>query len=114
MDLVDSYGGYMTVTKQNDVLYFDWRESIAGLNQQGINFGQNLLDLTQEESAAELVTILVPLGAQIENEDGTNTRLTIAAVNDGKDYIENAEGIAEYGQVVGIQIWDNVTVDTIL
>lgn len=114
MDLVDSYGGYMTITKQNDTLYFDWRESIAGLNQQGINFGQNLLDLTQEESAAELVTILVPLGAQIENEDGTNTRLTIAAVNDGKDYIENAEGIAEYGQVVGIQVWDNVTVDTIL
>ena len=114
MDLVDSYGGYMTITKQNDVLYFDWRESIAGLNQQGINFGQNLLDLTQEESAAELVTILVPLGAQIENEDGTNTRLTIAAVNDGLDYIENAEAIAEYGQVVGIQVWDNVTVDTIL
>lgn len=114
MDLVDSYGGYMTVTKQNNTLYFDWREEIAGLNSQGINFGQNLLDLTQEESAAELVTILVPLGAQIENEDGTQTRLTIANVNNGLDYIEDSDAIVEYGQVVGIQIWDDVTVDTIL
>lgn len=114
MDLVDSYGGYMTVTKQNNTLYFDWREEIAGLNQQGINFGQNLLDLTQEETAADIVTILVPLGSQIENEDGTNTRLTIADVNNGLDYIENADGIAEFGQVVGIQIWDDVTVPSIL
>ena len=114
MDLADSYGGYMTVTKQNNTLYFDWREEIAGLNSQGINFGQNLLDLTQEESAAELVTILIPLGAQIENEDGTNTRLTIADVNGGLDYIDDPDAIAEYGQVVGIQIWDDVTVPSIL
>lgn len=116
MDLVDSYGGYMTVTKDREhgTLYFDWRDSIAGLNAQGIDFGKNLLDITQEESAAELVTILVPLGAQVENEDGTNTRLTIADVNDGLDYIEDLDAIAEYGQVVGIEIWDDVTVPSIL
>lgn len=114
MDLVDSYGGYMTVTKQGNALYFDWRDQIAGLNQQGINFGENLLDLTQQETAAEIMTILVPLGAQIENEDGTNTRLTIESVNNGLDYIENVDGIAEFGPVVGIQIWDDVTVPSIL
>ena len=114
MDLVESYGGYMTVTKQGSTLYFDWRESIAGLNSQGINFGNNLLDIEQNESATDIVTILIPLGAEIANEDGTNTRLTIANVNGGLDYIINQDGIDEYGQVVGIQIWDDVTVDTIL
>ena len=116
MDLVDSYGGYMTVTKDREhgTLYFDWRDSIAGLNAQGIDFGKNLLDITQIENGTDIVTILVPLGAEIENADGTNTRLTIESVNNGDDYIENAAGILEYGQVVGIQIWDDVTVPSIL
>ena len=115
MDLVDSYGGYMTVTKQQDgTLYFDWREQIAGLNSQGIDFGQNMIDLTQEESATDIVTILVPLGAEVQNADGTQSRLTIANVNGGLDYIVNDDGVAEFGQVVGVQVWDDVTVDSIL
>ena len=114
MDLVDSYGGFMTVTKQGNTLYFDWREEIAGLNSQGIDFGENLLDLTQMESAADIVTILIPLGAEIDSEDGTSARLTISAVNNDKDYIINQDGIDEFGQVVGVQIWDDVTVDSIL
>ena len=114
MDLVDSYGGFMTVTKQGSTLYFDWREEIAGLNSQGIDFGENLLDLTQMESATDIVTILIPLGAEIDSEDGTSARLTISAVNNDKDYIINQDGIDEFGQVVGVQIWDDVTVDSIL
>lgn len=114
LDLTESYGGYMTVTKQQDGLYFDWRESIAGLNSQGINFGENLLDITQNESATDIITILIPLGAEIENEDGTSSRLTISAVNNDKDYLINQDGIDEFGQVVGVQIWDDVTVDSIL
>ena len=114
MDLVDSYGGYMTVTKTDAGLYFDWRDQIAGLNQQGIDFGQNLLDLTQSESATDIATVLIPLGAQIENEDGTQTRLTIADVNNGLDYIQNLDAMAEYGQVVQIHIWDDVNVPSIL
>lgn len=114
MDLVDSYGGFMTVTKSEGVLYFDWRDEIAGLNSQGINFGDNLLDITQSETATDIVTIVIPLGAEIQNEDGTSQRLTISAVNNDKDYLINQDGIDEYGQVVGVRIWDDVTVDTIL
>ena len=114
MDLAESYGGYMTVTKQENGLFFDWRESIAGLNSQGIDFGTNLLDITQDESATDIITVLVPLGAEIENEDGTSQRLTIAGVNNGNDYIINQSGINEFGKVVGINIWDDVTVDSIL
>ena len=114
MDLAESYGGYMTVTRQGSTLYFDWRDSIAGLNSQGIDFGTNLLDITQDEAATDIITVLVPLGAEIENEDGTSQRLTIAGVNNGNDYITNQSGINEFGKVVGINIWDDVTVDSIL
>lgn len=111
MDLVESYGGYMTVTKSNNTLYFDWQNNIAGYNQQGINFGRNLLDITQTESATEVVTVLVPLGAQVPDEEtGKNKRMTIASVNAGRTYIENADGIAEYGRIVGVKIWDDVNV----
>ena len=115
-DLVEIYGGYLILNKQNDGLYLNWVNEIAGINQQTIDFGINLLDLTQEENINDIVTVLIPLGAQIESEDGSGKqkRLTIERVNGGMDYIVNQEGVTEFGYVVGVQTWDDVTVDTIL
>lgn len=115
-DLVESYGGYLILNKQNDGLYLNWLEEIAGVNQQTIDFGINLLDLTKEENINDIVTVLIPLGSQIEEEDGSGKqkRLTIERVNGGMDYIVNQDGVDEFGYVVGVKTWDDVTVDTIL
>lgn len=114
LDLVDSYGGYMTVTKAGNSLFFNWLEDIAGLNNQGIDFGRNLLDIHQQSSAADIITVLIPLGAEMEQEDGTSKRLTIESVNNDDDYLINQAGIDEFGIVVGVQIWDDITTPSIL
>ena len=58
-----------------------------------------------------LVTVLLPLGAETDNGDGTKTRLTITEVNDGSDVLES-ENITTYGRIYGVQVWDDVTVNS--
>ena len=112
-DTVSTLGGYFVARPEGGVLYLDYLADFTAESGQEVNFGENLLDITKESTGAELFTALIPLGADIEEtqEDGTTTRskLTIASVNDGKDYIENAEAVAKYGFILGTQEWSDVT-----
>ena len=115
--LVDSFGGYISVTKTAGGLMFDWLESFTTDAGQTIDFGENLLDITQEETSDDIITVLIPLGKEMEDADGmlSGARLTIAGVNDGLDYIEaDSTYIQQYGRIVGTKIWDDVTVPSIL
>lgn len=113
-DLVESYGGFMQVVKTQGVLYLNWWQEYEQTNTQTIDFGSNILDITQQSSGADIVTVLVPQGAEATNEDGTNTRVGIAEVNGGLDYIVNSDGVTEFGLIVGVQTWDDVTQPAIL
>lgn len=109
--LVDSNGGYLRVRKQGDTRYLDYLESYGRTSGQVIRFGENILDLTEHISAANVITVLIPLGKAEEAEDGEKgRRLTIESVNGGKDYLEDPEAVALYGRIVGTQTWDDVTV----
>ena len=113
-DIVESYGGYLSVRKEDGVLYLDYLEDFTEISEQTIDFGNNLLDLTQETDVSELATVLIPFGASEETEDGTSKRIDITSVNLGVNYIENAEGISRYGRIVATHTWDDVTVPSIL
>ncbi len=109
--LVDSNGGYLRVRKQDDTRYLDYLESYGRTSGQVIRFGENILDLTEHISAADVITVLIPLGKAEEAEDGEKgRRLTIESVNGGRDYLEDTEAVALYGRIVGTQTWDDVTV----
>ncbi len=109
--LVDSNGGYLRVRKQGNTRYLDYLESYGRTSGQVIRFGENILDLTEHISAADVITVLIPLGKAEEAEDGEKgRRLTIESVNGGKDYLEDPEAVALYGRIVGTQTWDDVTV----
>lgn len=114
LDLQDTFGGYMSVDKVNGVLVFNWAAAITDEASQRIDFGANLLDVTQTEDASQIVTVLVPLGAEIVEENGLRRRINLLDVQEyyqqGIDYIENASAIAEYGRIVGTYTWDDVTV----
>ena len=107
--LVSSNGGYLRVRKEEGIRYLDYLESYGRTSGQIIRFGENILDLTEHLSASDIITVLIPLG---KAPDGAQEgeRLTIASVNDGKDYLENAEAIALYGRIVGANEWQDVTV----
>lgn len=108
-DLIEVYGGSMTVKKIEGILTLDWINSYSAETEQTINFGSNLLDIVQYSETADIATVILPLGAEIEEEDGRRRRLTIASVNDGSDVIEDAAAIAEFGRIVKIVMWDDVT-----
>lgn len=112
-DLVTSYGGFLAIRKESSGLYLDWYDDYIDGTSQMVDFGENLLDLTQEETGDGFITGLVPLGAA--NED--NERLTIKSVNDGKDYLlADSATLESYSgaRIFGIQIWDDVHEPSIL
>ena len=77
------------------------------MNPQIIRFGENILDLVREVRGENVATVLVPLGAADEE---TGEKLTVKSVNDGLDYIEDAEAIETYGRIVKTVEYDDVTV----
>lgn len=106
-DLVDSYGGHPSIRKTGGALYFDWYQSITTQSMQSVDFGENELDVTQNSTTENYISVLIPLGAQIEDETtGARSRITIESVNGGKDYIEDPGAI---NKIVGTYIWDDIT-----
>jgi phage minor structural protein len=100
-------GGYLFITHDkngNSILnyYADFHDTAS----QAIEFGENLKDYTKVTNAEDITTVLIPLGAKLENSD---ERLTISSVNGGLDYIEDVDAVATYGRIVKTYVWDDVT-----
>ena len=106
-DIINSYGGYMSVRKTDDKLYFDYVLDFDEKADQTIDFGSNLLDLNQTTNNEELITVLIPLGATVQSGD-ESYQVDITSVNDGKNYLENTDAISKFGRIVGVQEWTDV------
>ncbi len=98
--LLDGFGGYLRVRLDNGTRYLDYVDAFNQTCSQEINFGVNLVDIESKLNAQDVCTVLVPLGYQ-EGDSQT----TIESVNDGKDYIEDAEAIAKYGRIIKTHTW---------
>lgn len=105
--LTGPLGGYITFSDGPDGRVINWLAEYGSLSSQSIQFGENLLDYARTRSAESIATVLIPLGAQ--NEE-TGERITIASVNDGKDFIVDETAAARYGLIYAVEIWDDVTV----
>lgn len=108
-DLIDSYGGYMSLRKSGAVYLLDWLSDLTDVAEQSVEFGQNELDLTQESAGDKIKTVVIPLGAEITDAEGNKSKLTIKSVNDGKDFLEDTEASGTFGRVVTVVNYDNVT-----
>lgn len=108
--LIDSLGGYMFIT-ENEVgeRVISWYKDSPYRSNQKIEFGENLLDFVKTNEAKDICTAVIPLGYE-KGGSGAKTRLTIAEVNDGKDYVYNADAVDLYGWIFKTEIWDDVTV----
>jgi len=105
-DLIDSFGGYLRIRYENGVQYIDYLKSYNATSSQTIEFGQNLIDLMNEQTGEDLFTVLLPIGKD---------KLTIEAAGDSQKYthngkyLENAEAIAIYGRIVKIEDFGDIT-----
>lgn len=104
-------GGYLLTRYEDGQAYLDYLSDITLLAPQPIDFGRNLLDLTRDRKGADVATVIIPLGAKLKDEDGKETgqRLTIESVNGGVDFVQDENGVAQYGVIVKSVIFDDVT-----
>lgn len=107
-NLIDIHGGFLRVRYDGETRYLDWTKESGTSCGQVIRFGENLLDLSEYVSASEVVTCLIPYAGQ------SGSQITIKSVNDGKDYIEDAAGIALYGRIWGVTEFDTKDASTLL
>jgi len=103
--LIDYCGGYLRTRRVSDVTYLDYVTSYGRTASQNIHFGENILDLSEEVSAEELFTVLIPLG---------DDNLTIASVNNRSDELVDAEAVAQYGRIIRTHVFDSVTAPSTL
>lgn len=104
--LVESYGGYLRTRHIDGRIYLDYLHEYGKSNKQVLRIDENILDYSSK-MGGDFCTRLIPLGAKGEGEDAQ--QLTIASVNNGKIYVDNAALIAKYGVIVRTNTWDNVT-----
>lgn len=121
--LVERCGGYIVfTTNESGQRVINWLAELNYHSSQPIEFGSNLLDYMRRDSNEELATRLVPYGAKtettVETTDPDTGELisqqvieyvTIEDVNNGLDFIEDAEAVALRGLITRAVYWDDVT-----
>lgn len=121
--LLDVLGGEIRFRMVDDVIYIDYLTEIGETKATPIALSRNMKAITKEKDPSAFVTRLIPLGCKLSkevittDEDGNETtetveteeRLDITAVNDGKNYIDDVQAIAQYGLHIAYQEWDDVT-----
>lgn len=115
--LIDRLGGYLLTRHVDGVRYIDYVESYPYITNQIIEIGSNIIDLSLEESSADTISALIPLGKKLteiseespQEESTGEERLTIESVNHGLDYIVNDDAVSRIGMVFGTVTFDDVT-----
>ena len=112
-NLISVHGGVLRLRHENGTLYLDY----VNLNEYGnycnqvIQLGDNIMDYTENFNAEGVKTVVIPLGAKIDDDTETEfeKRVDITSVNDNKNYIiGSGPAIDNYGY-----IWTTVTFDSI-
>jgi len=122
--LLKTLGGVLVLRFENDGDYLDYLadSDLTATSTQQIEFGENLIDITQEVDGTETYTAIIPLGAKADTQ--SNTRLTISSIVDGDitsdvvksgDTLYSRAGVAAHGKIyapVANSTWDDVTLAT--
>lgn len=100
--LLDYCGGYLRTRYDAETgkTYIDWLKDYYEVSSQTIQFGKNMLDMSEEITAEDLFTVLIPLGDE---------NLTIKKVNNDSIELVDEEAVAKYGRIVQTHVFDGVT-----
>lgn len=118
--LVDVYGGYVRVRYDPDVNdqwgnngthFIDYISDYENICEQGIEFGKNLMDFTENVSAEEVATVIVPLGAEKKSGDTVIGRVNLKddLPGYGHEYVTDSNAQQIFGSICKIVTWDEVT-----
>lgn len=124
--LCNTLNGYLKIRKVNGVKYLDLipLSNYGKYCQQEIQFGENLLDYSQNYTAENIATCIIPLGVRFEDDQrtaaaipGLDEYLTIKGTsvdsyhtNKNYDYIYIQSAVNRFGWVRVVKQWDDVTI----
>lgn len=103
--ILNEYGLEIQVRKENGKRYLDFKKQIGIDSDTEIKLSVNLLSLKQHINPEGIVSRLLVYGKQ---NSETNQRISIASVNNGKDYIDRPDLIAEYGIKMETATFDDI------
>lgn len=126
--LLNSHGGYLVTKDVSGENVLDYVEDFTSdgtksgtklVCTQKVEFGQNLIDLTQEVDGSDIKTGIIPLGARLEDANGNQTDeyLTIESLPDSVlsegiikigDHILNTTLSKSCGAIYEIVKWQDV------
>ncbi len=105
--LIDVLGGELYFEVDSDgVMILEYVEKIGSDKSTEIALSRNMKSIVKEKDPSSFITRLIPLGTK--EWSGTEDRIDISSVNDGKNYIDDTEAMAEYGIHVGHVEFDDV------
>lgn len=103
--ILNEYGLEVQIRKENGKRYLDFKKQIGIDSDTEIKLSVNLLSLKQHINPEGIVSRLLVYGKQ---NSETNQRISIASVNNGKDYIDRPDLIAEYGIKMETATFDDI------
>lgn len=118
--LISRIGGEIRVREVNGVNYIDYVTEIGEHVDTTIELSKNLISISKSVDPTEICTRLFPRGKRLEgteetSSDASQPRLTIASVNNGKEYIDAPQAlIDEFGVMEKTKEWSEVTQPQIL
>lgn len=94
----------------------DYLKDYPDTSSQLIQFGSNLLDFTRNWDLVEYATVLLPLGARLEESpiEALDAYLTIESVNEESMYLQSPEAVAMYGWIEKKVRFDDITDPAVL
>lgn len=121
--LINRLGGYLRYRRVNGELVIDYLKEIGEVSETPLQLSKNLVNATKNLKSDELVTRIVPVGAEIETEDEpesspnvdiTRPRVTIGDVNGGVLHLDDSELIKRFGVISKVVDWNDVNIPSIL
>ena len=114
--LIGRLGGYIQLRLEDDGMYLDYLKDVGQEMDSPIQVGTNIETARRELDLSNLITRLVPLGADLDKENRdeetgqyvVRERVTINSVNGGKSYIEDAELVKQFGILQRPMDWTEI------
>lgn len=104
--LINILGGHFETGEDENGRYIDYLAKYERKATQVIEFGKNLLDITQCIKTEDVATRIIPLG----KKDDDGNYLTIKDVNNGLDYVQDDAAVALFGIIEKTVIFEDVTI----
>ena len=108
-NLINRIGGEIRIRKAGGRLVLDFLTQYGSVCDTTIELAKNIQSVEVSSDPSNIISRLIPLGYQLHPEE-TAERLTIAEVNDGSIYIDDAAAMAKYGVIVGTAVFDDITI----